>query len=346
MKDTGLFRDRIVHCGVIEAFGCIHSSSSTLRTTKAGAMNGKDEFFDALEEQDDVEDDLNETEELKRRSVLELREWAASQPHFVNCRLDNNFLLRFLRMRKYKLELAQQVLDKYLTVKTKYPMTYQKLDIRKPSLRDLISRGYVFPLPERDKHGRVVLFCIAGALDSTRHKQSDIFKSFLLAFEVLMECELNQKRGISYIFTQEGYHISHALLTGLRDLQKMVNSGEKAIPLRHKKLHWMNVPKYLATLFQFLKTFLSQKLQERIMLHPDIASLHEYFPASMLPKEYGGTIPIQEMTARWIEVLDSKRDQILSLDKMKVDESKRPKEKSSGRLIPRLVNSISSLEIY
>lgn len=41
-----------------------------------------------------------------------------------------------------------------------------------------------------------------------------------------MECELNQRRGISYIFTQEGYHISHALLVGLRDLQKMVHSGE------------------------------------------------------------------------------------------------------------------------
>lgn len=53
----------------------------------APAMNGKEEFFDALEEQADIEDDLNETEELKRRSVLELREWATSQPHFVNCRL-------------------------------------------------------------------------------------------------------------------------------------------------------------------------------------------------------------------------------------------------------------------
>lgn len=50
-------------------------------------MSGKEEFFDALEEQADIEDDLNETEEQKRRSVLELREWATSQPHFVNCRL-------------------------------------------------------------------------------------------------------------------------------------------------------------------------------------------------------------------------------------------------------------------
>ncbi|GIY33315.1 leucine--tRNA ligase [Caerostris darwini] len=309
-------------------------------------MGSREEFYDAVEEQADPLDDLNETEELRRRCLHELREWAKSQPHFVNCRLDSNFLLRFLRMRKYRVDLAEQVLDKYLTVKTKYPNTYQKLDIHKPSLRDLISRGYVFPLPERDKDGRVVLFCIAKALDATRHKQSDIFKSFLLTFEVLMECELNQKRGINYIFTQEGYQISHALLVGLRDLQKMVHSGEKAIPLRHKELHWMNVPKYLATLFQLLKTFLSQKLQDRIIIHHDISSLHKTFPPSMLPKEYGGTIPVKEMTARWIEILDSKRDQILALDEMKVDESKRPKDKQSGRILPRLVNSLSRMEIY
>ncbi|KFM80822.1 Clavesin-1, partial [Stegodyphus mimosarum] len=308
-------------------------------------MGAKEEFYDALENQEDAFDDLNETEELRRRCLHELREWAKSQPHFINCRLDNNFLLRFLRMRKYRVDLAQQVLDKYLTVKTKYPVTYQKLDIQNPGIRDLISRGYVFPLPQRDKHGRTVLFCIAGALDATKHKQSDVFKSFLLTFEALMECELNQKRGISYIFTQEGYQISHALLVGLRDLQKLVHSGEKAIPLRHKLLHWMNVPKYLATLFLLLKTFLSQKLQDRIILHANAESLHEHFEPSMLPKEYGGTIPVREMTAKWIEVLESKRDRILALDDMKIDENKRPKGKISGNFIPRLVSSISRMDI-
>ncbi|XP_054722055.1 alpha-tocopherol transfer protein-like [Uloborus diversus] len=309
-------------------------------------MGSKDEYFDAVEDQNDGLDDLNETEELRRRSVNELREWVRSQPHFVNCRLDSNFLLRFLRMRKYRVDLAKQVLDKYLTVKTKYPVTYQKLDIQSSSLRDLISRGYVFPLPERDKEGRTVLFCVAGALDVSRHKQSDVFRSFILTMEALMECELNQKRGITYIFTQEGYHISHALLVGLRDLQKMISSGEKAMPVRHKQMHWMNVPKYLSTLFHVLKTFLSQKLQDRIMIHPNIAALHEHFPPSMLPKEYGGTIPLSEMTKRWIEILESKRERILALDQMKVDESKRPKGKHSGHLIPRLVNSISKMEIY
>lgn len=70
---------------------------------------------------------------------------------------------------------------------------------------------------------------VLGALDANRHKQSDVFKSFFLTYEALMECELDQRRGVSYIFTQEGYHISHALLVGLRDLQKMVHGGEVRI---------------------------------------------------------------------------------------------------------------------
>lgn len=45
---------------------------------------------------------------------------------------------------------------------------------------------------------------------------------------------------------------------------------QKALPLRHKELHWMNVPKYLATLFALLKTFLSQKLQERVSKYAKI----------------------------------------------------------------------------
>ncbi|GIX84020.1 clavesin-1, partial [Caerostris extrusa] len=53
-------------------------------------MGSREEFYDAVEEQEDPLDDLNETEELRRRCLHELREWAKSQPHFVNCRLANS----------------------------------------------------------------------------------------------------------------------------------------------------------------------------------------------------------------------------------------------------------------
>lgn len=56
-------------------------------------MGSKEEFYDAVEDQDDHLDDLNETEELKSRCVHELREWAEKQPHFVNCRLGKYLLL-------------------------------------------------------------------------------------------------------------------------------------------------------------------------------------------------------------------------------------------------------------
>lgn len=65
-------------------------------------MSSKEEFYDAVENQEDLMDDLNETEELRRRSVHELREWAKSQPHFVNCRFGKErFTQLFLAKTKY-----------------------------------------------------------------------------------------------------------------------------------------------------------------------------------------------------------------------------------------------------
>ena len=40
--------------------------------------------------------------QTRAQSLSELRTWLLSQPHLVNCRTDDNFLLRFLRMQKYK----------------------------------------------------------------------------------------------------------------------------------------------------------------------------------------------------------------------------------------------------
>lgn len=149
-----------------------------------------------------AETELHESSKNRKRALRELRDWLKSQSHISNCRTDNNFLLRFLRMRKFEVTDACKVLDKYLKMRTQNPGWFATLDIREPKLNQLISDGYCFVLPQRDAKGRKVVYSKASAMDANMFTASDVMRAHLLTFEALLEDEDVQVNGVTYIFDE------------------------------------------------------------------------------------------------------------------------------------------------
>ena len=52
--------------------------------------------------------------------------------------------------------------------------------------------GYLIALPDRDKHGRRVIYSKAGAFDATRFTTSDMMRAHIMTFETLLNDEENQ----------------------------------------------------------------------------------------------------------------------------------------------------------
>ncbi|KAG8271750.1 hypothetical protein J6590_056226 [Homalodisca vitripennis] len=60
-------------------------------------------------------------------------------------------------------------------------------------------------------------------------------------------------------------------------------------------------------------------------LHKDIDSLKRAVDPKILPKEYGGVVPLAEMIADFKKYLETKREVVLGLDKMKIVINKKAK---------------------
>lgn len=58
--------------------------------------------------------------------------------------LDDNFLLRFLRVKKFSIPMAQQTLLKYLNYRKRFPQIFLDMDYSDSSVNQLISSGWVF----------------------------------------------------------------------------------------------------------------------------------------------------------------------------------------------------------
>lgn len=58
--------------------------------------------------------------------------------------------------------MAQEMLERYLTIRQLYPEWFQNLDIDDPDIEAIIDSGYLVPLPQRDERGRRVILSCAG----------------------------------------------------------------------------------------------------------------------------------------------------------------------------------------
>lgn len=83
---------------------------------------------------------------------------------------DSNYLLRFLRFKKFHITLAQEALERYVLLRQTFGIAFNCLDITIPMMQELTDLGYMFACPKRDSKGRRVIV--------TRPGEVCVFKTF------------------------------------------------------------------------------------------------------------------------------------------------------------------------
>lgn len=278
-------------------------------------------------------EEIGETDSVREGCVRDMRRWVESQPHFNNCRTDANFLCRFLRTNKFKLEKSCQMLERYLKMRLAHPKWFQNLDIQDPMVQELIESGYIFVLPERDSQGRRVVFSVARVLDPSKHNTSHVVRAHIATFETLLQEEENQVRGFSYIFDCTGLTLAHLSIWTPQECAKILSICDKNLPMRHKDINLVNLPFPMWAVFEFCKTLLSDKIRRRFTVINSIEKLQAKMGTDILPFEYGGRDTVEDMTGRWIDVVRENRDVLLELDSITIHETalvKKTKDKKNS----------------
>lgn len=185
-------------------------------------------------------EELREDDNIREQSLQQLREWISKHPAIKKCRtgnvikfiflnlllnlsfLDAPFLLRFLRTKKFSVPLACEMLERYLIIRQIYPNWFTKLDCEDEELADIINSGYLVPLIERDAHGRLLIFSIAGNFDPHKYTAAHMARVHSLVTESLMDDEFNQIYGYTYINDEAGFQMAHISLWSLTDIRNML----------------------------------------------------------------------------------------------------------------------------
>ena len=120
--------------------------------------------------------DLNEVPENLDMEIDELRRWVCHIPH-LRSRLDDQFLVTFLRSSKHNVESAMRKIEMFYTCRSSLPELMMNRDPLDPKNLEIIRLGIGLPLPltEKPDSPRVILIR-PGAYCATRYRMIDIMK--------------------------------------------------------------------------------------------------------------------------------------------------------------------------
>ncbi|XP_055372732.1 alpha-tocopherol transfer protein-like [Condylostylus longicornis] len=295
-----------------------------------------------------VREELNETQTRINESLEHIKEWLLKQPH-ITPRLDDKFLIGFLRTSKYSLEATKSKLDTYFSFRSLAPEFFRDRDPYDIKLKGLLESGTYFPTPESHPDGSRVSVTVVSNLQKHDCGIIDIIRiTTMVNDRICIYDDHLTIAGAHAVLDVEGCTI--ALATQVLQLANKLALGiQNAYPIRIKHFHLINVDKTPPIFQMVLKTFRTlfrDKMAQRILIHDNLESLHKCVPKNILPNEYGGDAgTCAEISAQYILPIMLKSKEWLQDDaQYKSDESKRVGQSKNNDMFG-IEGSFKKLEI-
>ncbi|KAJ8965222.1 hypothetical protein NQ314_004292 [Rhamnusium bicolor] len=271
-------------------------------------MSGKYVF--TLDENDKkyAREHLNETEERRETALIEMKKWLVEEKPNLHARLEDKYILPFLRGCKFDCEKTKVKLTNYYTLRRNQPQWFQNRNPLLPEIQELVKLGIFVPLT-LTLENRLVVIIRTAAHDPKKHKQDDVFKAGKMILDIAaMQYERAQIYGITAIFDMTGVNIWHAKQLTPNMIKNAVFAWQN-YHCSPKQLEFINAPLYINVVLNIFKNFMSEKIRKRVRVHfRGVNSLHEIVDKNILPPEYGGSgESMKDLISFWNEKLLSHR---------------------------------------
>ncbi|KAJ8938905.1 hypothetical protein NQ318_008658 [Aromia moschata] len=251
---------------------------------------------------------LNETEKSREDGLRQIRKWLNEEKAHLNARLEDKYILPFLRGCKFNLEKTKVKMTNYYTMKKNRPEWFQDRNPELPEIQDLVKLGVFFPLKMRHEN-KLVVIAKAAAHDPKKYTLDDVCKAGKMILDVAaLDDERVQIYGVAAVFDLKGLSFSHMLQVTPSIMKHIVHAWQND-HCKVKQLEFINTPFHVMVLLNLLKSFISDKLKGRVRVHyRGSDTLYDAVDRAILPPEYGGYgKDIETLVGYWNEKLLSRQ---------------------------------------
>jgi retinaldehyde-binding protein 1 len=240
---------------------------------------------------------LNETPETKAAALIAIRSKLAEM-NYAPYRSDDDFFLRFLRQKKFRVPDAAESCRLYCDFLLENRAVFEGASWEETAAV-FPTMGTMF-LPDKDVNGRYTnlvlpqkMRFVQTDLDNPEEYGKRQLRASLYLWELWLDDPNLQVHGVNVVQNFEGFSLSATMsmqkvLTP--ELQRLKLGFLKVSPLRLASICILEQPWYVTVMMSVVKPFLSSKLRKRI--HSWGSEWHKLFamhPPEQLPSEFHGT---------------------------------------------------------
>lgn len=293
-----------------------------------------------------LEEEYKKNTGITPEDIRKLREWLKTQPHLPTDHITDLDLILTFHCCERSAEVAKQVLDLNLTIKTLFTSLFKDRYVDEKINTTLPYYLFKF-LEKRTYDGSAIMYTRLMNYDAKVFVFSEAIRL------VLMTIDLNQYiqgtwPGFVLIIDLDKVSLTHITKLDIQTVQQFLYYLQEALLVKLKGLHFLNAPSFMDKLLMIIKPFMKKDLLDKMTIHQiGSRTLDKFLPMETLPKEAGGQYKsFSEVQEEFIADIKNNADFFAEENKKRVVESLRPgKPKTITDIFGGVEGSFKKLDI-
>lgn len=182
------------------------------------------------------------------------------------------------------------------------------LNLSESCVLDLIKRGVIYQLKDRDALGRKIIVAHVYKLNTDTDSCDVYYRALSSAIHSLSTDEITQITGIILINDFKNLNLNMMKIFPLSVCISMMEALTCAMPFRCKKIYSINMPSFFKTVADTLMKSLKPKIKDRIKFFSTTEEFLEEMDGKLLPEEIGGRVSSEETIQNYLEFLKANED--------------------------------------
>lgn len=167
--------------------------------------------------------ELGETPESRRAALAQLRQLIEDEP-LLHCPVDDDFLIMFLRVRKFNVDKAFESIKNFCHLQMDHPDVFDNLDPFTIPFDTVCREHKIYTLSrKRDPEGCPVVMGMDGAWNADICSLTEKFRVAAIIYHYMLQQEDAQIRGIVVVLNMSGFGPYHLMYYTPRYLKKLIS---------------------------------------------------------------------------------------------------------------------------
>jgi hypothetical protein len=211
-----------------------------------------------------------------------------------------------------------------------YPTYFTSLDVIDSKEATLLDAGFYLFSPENDADGCRIVLGRPAVIDVDKFTGLDILRANSIFYESIADVEEVQISGLKIILDFSETHLNLFGLFSFTDYRNLADIFMNSLPFRVKAIFILNLPSFAQHILEFVMKIFSKKMKERVILLKDASELKKFMDVSLLPKEYNGSISMEDYIKYVKDFLYQNRQNVVLVNETDVDLVDRSRETYRG----------------